>query len=119
MVAAHGQHVGIGQQLAAGVGVAEAVDDVTGAKEKLGALSVRKAVSLSPGKAQEVIREAARRAMSKVGSVEPWLVDPPYTMRVQYTEEKYTVPMKGKPGMVAIDETTVEQVRERFSDLIF
>ena len=88
-------------------------------KEKLGALSVRKAVSLSPGKAQEVIREAARRAMSKIGSVEPWRVEPPYTMRVQYIEEKYAAPMKDRPGMVAIDETTVEQVRDSLQDLIF
>lgn len=88
-------------------------------KEKLGALSVRKAVSFSPAKAQEVIRESARRAMSKIGSVDPWTVDPPYTMRVQYTEEKYAAPMLTQPGMLAIDETTVEQVRDSLSDLIF
>lgn len=88
-------------------------------KEKLGALSVRKAVSLSPEKAREVIQESARRAMDKIGSIEPFRMDPPYTMRVQYIEDKYAESVMGHPGMVRIDETTVEQVRNSLSELIF
>lgn len=88
-------------------------------KEKLGALSVRKAISLSPEKAQMVIREAAQKAMEKIGSVEPYRVEPPYTMRVRYIEEKYAEGMMRHEGMERIDETTVEQVRDRLSDLIF
>ena len=87
-------------------------------KERLGALSVRKAISLSPTKAQKVIREAAERAMHKIGSIEPYGLNPPYTMRVQYIEEKYAEQAMRHEGMARIDETTVEQVRSRLSELI-
>lgn len=87
-------------------------------KERMGALSVRKAISLSPTKAQKVIREAAERAMHKIDSVEPYRLNPPYTMRVQYIEEKYAEQVMRHEGMTRIDETTVEQVRGRLSELI-
>lgn len=87
-------------------------------KQRLGALSVRKAVSLSPERAREVIREAARRAMDKIGVIEPFRLEPPYTMRVQYTEKKYADGAMRHEGMARIDETTVEQIRSGLSELI-
>ena len=88
-------------------------------KSRLGALSERKAVSLSPARARGVIREAAERAMGKVGDVEPFRVDPPYTMRVQYTDAKYAEQMSQHEGVERVDDTTVEQVRGALSELIF
>ncbi len=88
-------------------------------KEKLGALSVRKAVSLSPAKAQEAIREAARRAMTKIGSVEPFILEPPYTMRVEYTDEKYAEWALRSPGVERIDKTTTNQTRNSLLELVF
>lgn len=88
-------------------------------KEKLGALSVRKAVSLSPEKAREVIEDAARRAMTKIGDLEPFKMEPPYTMRVQYIEEKYAEGMREQSGIYRVDDTTVEQVRDSLDELVF
>ena len=88
-------------------------------KSRLGALSERKMVSLSPARARGVIREAAERAMGKVGDVEPFRVDPPYTMRVQYTEAKYAEQMSQHEGVERVDDTTVKQVRDVLSELIF
>jgi len=88
-------------------------------KEKLGALSVRKAVSLSPAKAQMVIREAARRAMTKIGSVEPFTLAPPYVMRVEYTDKKYAEWALRDPGVEQIDETTTTQTRNGLLELVF
>jgi D-amino peptidase len=88
-------------------------------KEKLGALSVRKAVSMSPAKARDVIREAARRAMNRVESVEPFRVDPPYTMRVEYTEKKYAEYALRSPGVKRIGETTTNQTRDSLFELVF
>ena len=88
-------------------------------KEKLGALSVRKAVSLSPAKAQDVVREAARRAMKKIGSLEPFRLDPPYTMRVEYTEEKYAELALRSPSVKRIGETTTNQMRNSLFELVF
>ena len=76
-------------------------------------------VSLSPARARGVIREAAERAMGKVGDVEPFRVDPPYTMRVQYTEAKYAEQMSQHEGVERVDDTTVKQVRDVLSELIF
>jgi D-amino peptidase len=88
-------------------------------KETLGALSVRKAISLAPAQAQGTIRDAATRAMRTIDRVAPYRVDPPYTMRVQYIEEQYAEGMMQHAGMARIDETTVEQVRDRLTDLMF
>lgn len=88
-------------------------------KEKLGALSVRKAVSLSPAKAREAVRDAARRAMNKVGSVEPYRLDPPYTMRVEYTDEKYAEYALRDPEVKRIGEAATNQTRNSLSELVF
>jgi D-amino peptidase len=88
-------------------------------KERLGALSVRKAVSLSPAKAQETVRDAARRAMNKVGSVEPFRLDPPYTMKVEYTDEKYAEMALRSPGVKRIGEATTNQTRNSLHELVF
>lgn len=88
-------------------------------KFKLGALSERKAISLSPARARGVIREAAERAMEKIGDVEPFRVDPPYTLRVQYTEAKYAEQVLQHEGVERVNETTVEQVRDALSELVF
>ncbi|MCW4051464.1 MAG: M55 family metallopeptidase [Candidatus Bathyarchaeota archaeon] len=88
-------------------------------KSKLGALSVRKAVSLSPGKAQEVIRNAAERAMSKIGSLEPFWMDPPYVMRVEYTKKTYADNALKLPGVEKVNDTTTTQTRGKLSELAF
>jgi len=89
-----------------------------GEKEKLGALSVRRAVTLSPAKAQRVIREAARIAIGRIGEIEPIRVERPYTIRVQYIEEKYAERAMQMGGIRRGDGRTIEQVRERISDFI-
>lgn len=73
-----------------------------------GVLSVVPAISLSPLKAREVIREGAKRAMSKIGAIEPYRVEPPFTLRVQCHEAKYAESLAARPGVARIDETTVE-----------
>jgi D-amino peptidase len=46
-------------------------------KQRLGALSIRQVVSLSPSKAQATIREASKKAMQKIESIKPFKLDPP------------------------------------------
>ena len=88
-------------------------------KHKLGALSVMKAVSLSPGKAQNVIRVHARKAMGKISEIEPFKLDPLYTMIVEYTEEKYTDGALQHKGVERVNDTTITQAKQRLSDLVF
>jgi hypothetical protein len=42
-------------------------------------LETRGSIHLAPQKAREVIREAARRAMNRVGEIKPFCYEPPYT----------------------------------------
>ena len=87
-------------------------------KHRLGALSVRKAVSLSPVKSRNMIRDRAKRAMGRIGSVEPFTMAPPYTMMVEYTESKYAEAAAMNPGVKRIDENTVTQMRSRLQELV-
>ena len=88
-------------------------------KNKLGALSVRKALSLSPGKAQQIIKTSAKKAMKKIGEVKPFWLEPPYTMTVEYTEEKFAKRALQHKGVERVNDTTITQVKHRLADLIF
>lgn len=50
---------------------------------------VAPAISLAPQRAREVIRDAAKRAMSKIGTIEPYRTPAPYTCRTTYVDPKY------------------------------
>jgi D-amino peptidase len=72
-------------------------------------LSQAPAISLSPQKAREVIREAARRAMGRIGEIPPLRFDPPYTLRWQFTKSKSADEMMAAhPEATRMDEVTVE-----------
>ncbi len=88
-------------------------------KQKLGALSERSAISLSPEKARHILRNTARKAMDKIGTIPPFILEAPFTMKVQYTEAKFAERFLAHDGITKIDNTTGEQVRERLSELIF
>ncbi len=88
-------------------------------KQKLGALSERSTISLSPEKARYVLRIAARKAMDKIEAIPPFILEAPFTMKVQYIEAKFAEKMLAHDGITKIDDTTNEQVREHLSELTF
>ena len=49
----------------------------------------------------------------------PFKLEPPYTMRVQYIEEKYAEGMREQSDIFRVDDTTVEQVRDSLDELVF
>ncbi len=90
-----------------------------GEKEKLGALSVRKAVSLSPEKAQKIIKEVARKSMSMIGSIKPFVIKTPLTLKVEYVEAKYSERVAASPGVTRIDDVTIMKKCKSLADIIF
>ena len=88
-------------------------------KEKLGALSVRKAISLSPEKAQSTIKEAARNAMNKVGSVKPFVIPIPFDLKVEYIEAKYAEGTSKTPNLTRLDEVTITKKCNNLDDIVF
>lgn len=103
----------------AGVEEAQAlVPNIEGAIVKEGlsstaaGLSVVPGISLAPEKARQAIREAAKRAMAKIGTISPYRVEPPYTLRTRFTDSKLADRAMSQPGVKRIDETTVEIERD-------
>jgi len=87
-------------------------------KFSLGALTVRKATSLAPKKAQDAIRENAKTAMKKIGQIKQPTFEKPYYFKVEYIEEKYAELAAKAPGVDKIGPLTTLQVRERVSDFV-
>jgi D-amino peptidase len=67
---------------------------------------------LHPERARELIRAAARRAMSRVGKVAPYRVEPPLTIRLEYYRSDMADGVARRPGTRRIDARTVERVVE-------
>ena len=79
-----------------------------GLSPQAGGLSVVPAVSLAPEKARHVIRETARRAITKIGSIAPYRVEPPFALRIQFVKAGLADGVASRPGTRRVDETTVE-----------
>jgi D-amino peptidase len=75
----------------------------------VGILTQAPMVSLSPARAQEVIRESARRAMNLVGKIAPFRLEPPYTAQVRFSEEKCANQSAQAEGVRRLDTLTVEK----------
>jgi len=88
-------------------------------KEKLGALSVRKAISLSPQKAQSVIKDAAKKAMDKIGKIKPIVIPTPFTLKVEYIEAKYMAGIARSPGVTRLDDVTITKKCNSLDDIVF
>jgi D-amino peptidase len=88
-------------------------------KEKLGALSVRKAISLSPEKAQLTIKEAARKAMENIGVVKPFVIPTTLILRVEYIAAKYAESKIQSPGVTRVDEMTITKKCQTLEDIVF
>ena len=87
--------------------------------EKLGALTVRQAISLSPAKAREEIREAAEKAIQRVRDFKPLKLKKPFTLKVEYIEEKYAEDKSKLPGVKRLDEVTIVKQCQGLEDVIF
>ena len=90
-----------------------------GEKEKLGALTVRQAISLSPAKARAAIKEAAKRALGKVAMFEPRKLRSPFTLEVEYIEAKYAEDKMRLPGVRKKNETTISKLCKSLGDAVF
>jgi D-amino peptidase len=88
-------------------------------KEKLGALTVRQAISLSPEKAREKIRMTASRAIQKTSQIEPVTQKTPFTLKVEYIEDKYADAKAGFLGIKRLDSVTITKECQSLADVVF
>ena len=65
-------------------------------------------ISLSAAAAREAIREAARRSMSKIGTIKPYIVSGPVTLQVEYTtRNSLPVDAEKRAGAQVVDDRTI------------
>jgi D-amino peptidase len=74
-------------------------------KEGIGRYSC---ISLSAPAARELIRETARRSVSKIGSIKPYTVTGPVTLQVEYTtRNSLPVGAELRTGAEVLDDRTI------------
>ena len=65
-------------------------------------------ISLSATAARDAIREAARRGMSKIGAIKPYIVPGPVTLQVEYTtRNSLPVDAEQRTGAQVLDDRTI------------
>jgi D-aminopeptidase len=74
---------------------------------------------LAPEKAREVIRDSTMRAIERLGEMEPFHLQPPFAVRTRFYDPKHAERAAGRPGVLRLDELTVEQRDLQEIDLIF
>jgi D-amino peptidase len=81
-------------------------------------LSQAAAISLSPQKARQIIKEGAKRAMGKISKINPLRFDPPYVLRWKFQTTKGADDMMGAlPHATRLDPVTLEFKSEDFAGL--
>jgi D-amino peptidase len=65
---------------------------------------------LHPERAREAIRDAARRALELIGTVKPYRVDLPLTLRLEFYRSDMADAVARRPGTRRLDARTVERV---------
>ncbi len=65
-------------------------------------------ITLSAKAAQDLIREAARRAVSKIGKIRPYRIEGPVTIEVEYTtRNSLPIDARLRPGAEVVDDRTI------------
>jgi D-amino peptidase len=65
-------------------------------------------ISLSAAEARDVIRDAARRSVAKIGSIQPYKIASPVTLQVEYTTRN-SLPLdaESRAGAEVLDDRTI------------
>ncbi len=87
-------------------------------KDKIGALTVRQAISLSPEMARKRIRAAAKRAILKIHEFESPKIDKPFILKIEYIESKYADSKEKLPGVKRLDDLTITKKCNSLSDVV-
>ena len=79
--------------------------EVAVVKEGLGRYSC---ISLSAASARDLIREAARRSVAKIGSIKPYTVRGPVALQIEYTtRNSLPVGAESRAGAEVLDDRTI------------
>ncbi len=82
------------------------------------AISRNRARCLHPQRARDLIRQAAKRAVGLMHSIEPWRLEPPIEVTLTYTRHDYADQVARNPGVERLDARTVRKVVQRGIDVL-
>lgn len=82
------------------------------------AISRNRARCVQPQRAQELIRQAAKRAVALVDCIKPWRLEPPIEVTLTYTRQDYADQVARNPGVQRLDARTVRQVVQLGTDVL-
>jgi len=64
---------------------------------------------LSAPAARDLIREAARKSVSKIGAIQPYIVPGPVTLRIEYTtRNSLPIGSELRAGAEVLDDRTIQ-----------
>lgn len=75
------------------------------------------ALSLHPRKAQELIKEKARQACERIAEFKPFVLEPPYELKVEYKFENYAESRIREPGVEFIPPNAIVKRSDNLFDL--
>ncbi|MBN1640658.1 MAG: M55 family metallopeptidase [Anaerolineae bacterium] len=99
--------------------VAEAralVPQIYGAAVKQGR-GIESAIHLSPQRARQLIRTVAAEATRHVGDIDPYVLEPPYTLEIRVLRNVDVTPYLQRPGAERIDDRTILLRSDNLIDL--
>lgn len=75
------------------------------------------AASLHPSRAQELIREGARRALSRLAELRPYRIESPTTLRVSWSSTSTAAMCEDVPGIKRVGSRDVEYTSSNYPEL--
>jgi len=81
-------------------------------------LSRNLARCLQPGRARELIKQAAERAMAKAGQVKPWRLETPIEVVLEVTSTELADSLSGRPGVERTGPRTLRKMAATALDII-
>jgi len=81
-------------------------------------MNMYQAISLHPQKARDLIRVAAERAVTRIGEIAPFALEPPYTYEVEFCDTQTAFKMCLIPGVKRVGGRRVSFTSNDFKEIV-
>ena len=81
------------------------------------AMGARVANSISPQRAGDLIKETAKKAIVKCKEIQPYRLNPPYTLEIVFKSTVFAEIAENIPGMIKISDNTVQYKNEELLNI--
>lgn len=96
-----------------------AVKEGIGGQSAISGMGPGRAICLAPERARQLIRESAQRAMSLIGRMKPYYVEPPYAVEVRYFKAEWAERAAAIAGAERVDRFTIRYRAASLEEVVF